>query len=136
MDNPFWHIPEGPGPHCQVCGGSWPDGHYTNCPIVTGEAVQGIIMPAGYRQNPEVRAWTPTEFVGGPLDGHQPVVAPEQNIRLNVEGDTSGYYDLWPGDFKYHWTAAKAPSSDPSPKEVQSTRASLWKRLQRFWRDN
>jgi hypothetical protein len=155
MTNPYWHIPEGPGPHCQVCGGQWPDGHYANCPVKTGEAVQGFVsiqpqidpaqaqkiqqvqnllgasgLPAGYKQG-QVSAWSEIDFVGGPLDGPNPVY-PEQNYKLNVEGNTSGYYELL-SDFKYHWIAAKAPSSDPSPKEVPSTRVGFLEALRRFW---
>jgi hypothetical protein len=123
---------------------------------VTGEAVQGLVsiqpqidpaqaqiiqqaqnllgasgLPAGYKQG-EVSAWSEIDFVGGPLDGPNPV-HPAQNYKLSIEGDTSGYYELLP-DFKYHWIDAKAPASDPSPKEVQTTRVSIWERLKRFWR--
>jgi hypothetical protein len=150
MDNPYWHIPEGPGPHCQVCGGAWPDGHYPNCPIVTGEAVPGVVgLPAGYRQGDIDFGSLQTaqnllgqglqqpisyevDFVGGPLDGPNPV-HPAQNYRLLIQGNTSGYYELL-SDFKYHWIDAEALQSDPEPKEVPSTREGFWARFRRLWR--
>jgi hypothetical protein len=90
-------------------------------------------LPAGYKQEPmPVSAWSEIDFVGGPLDGPNPVY-PEQNYKLHVEGNVSGYYELLP-DFKYHWIAAKAPSAAPSPKEVPSTRVGLLEALRRFWR--
>lgn len=44
------------------------------------------------------------EFVGGPLDGTNPV-HPMQNSRLQIEGE-SGYYQYL-ADCRYHWIPAQ-----------------------------
>ena len=51
--NPYWHVPTGDGPHCQVCGGSWPDGHYADCPVKTGEPVAGQLAQQGQQSDLE-----------------------------------------------------------------------------------
>lgn len=102
---------------CQVCRGAWPDHHEPWCPVLTGEAQAGnpnlsqlynAQMQQAAAQN--MLSSSPmmvaeVEFVGGPLDGNNPVHQ-MQNSRLQIEGDVSGYY-MYLADGRYHWIKAQ-----------------------------
>lgn len=107
---------------CGVCGGTWPS-HRADCPIATGQA-QGSQIPSSLgqqlaQQNQASFLGGPfagieisytIEFVGGPLDGHNPA-HPAQNYRLTIPDDPSGYYELIGS--RYQWIKNEGPDKNP-----------------------
>lgn len=97
-------------PFCQLCQGSWPDGHEAWCPLKTGEAQAGALSEQqlyGYAQQAAgslmgmANLGSEFDFVGGPLDGPNFVHAMANSI-LQIKGDCSGQYELLL-DGKFHW---------------------------------